>query len=144
MVSLVRLVRSVTVSLTQRSDDGVRRVPLRGELRKAGFVTRDARQVERNKKSACVNVVVRSSPNVNGFLLRRTAVSEKTRFGGFLWAMHLSVTMKCGLLSLFPNSESTHHKGHKSGKLSSNFSAQTGNVHFVSFLSNDGFSPRVT
>ena len=38
---------------------------LRSELRKAGFVTRDARQVER-KKSVCVkHVVVRSSPSVN-------------------------------------------------------------------------------
>lgn len=58
---------------------------LRGELRKAGFVTRDARQVER-KKVACVkHVVVRSSPNVNGVLLRQTTVSEKTRFGGFFY-----------------------------------------------------------
>lgn len=41
---------------------------LRSELRKAGFVTRDARQVER-KKSEVVTRQCRGSPNVNWLLL---------------------------------------------------------------------------
>ncbi len=75
------------------------------------------------RKSACVkHVVVHSSPNVNGFLLRQTTVSEKTRFGGFFYGQCISVTMKCGLLSLFPHFQNRlTTKVTKSGKLSSNF-----------------------
>ncbi len=56
---------------------------LRSELRKAGFVTRDARQVER-RKSVCVkHVVVRSSPNVNWLLLRQKTICKKPASAGF-------------------------------------------------------------
>ena len=58
---------------------------LRSELRKAGFVTRDARQVERKKVGRVKHVVVRSSPNVNWLLLRQKTICEKTRFGGFFY-----------------------------------------------------------
>ena len=59
---------------------------LRSELRKAGFVTRDARQVERKKVGLRKHVVVRSSPNVNWLLLRQKTIFEKTRFGGFFYS----------------------------------------------------------
>ncbi len=58
---------------------------LRSELRKAGFVTRDALVRLNVRKSVCVkHVVVRSSPNVNCFLLTQNNL-RKTRFGGFFY-----------------------------------------------------------
>lgn len=58
---------------------------LRGELRKAGFVTRDARQVERKKVGLRKARRRPQFSNVNCTLLRQTTICEKTRFGGFFY-----------------------------------------------------------
>ncbi len=59
---------------------------LRSELRKAGFVTRDARQVERKKVGLRKARRRPQFSNVNWLLLRQKTICEKTRFGGFfLW-----------------------------------------------------------
>lgn len=55
---------------------------LRGELRKAGFVTRDARQVERKKVGLRKARRRPQFSNVNCFLLTQNNL-RKTRFGGF-------------------------------------------------------------
>ncbi len=82
---VVSLVRWCDPSRYHPRSDGIRRVPA-FELRKAGFVTRDARQVER-KKAVCVkHVVVRSSPNVNWLLLGRKQFSKKPASAGFFMA----------------------------------------------------------
>lgn len=60
---------------------------LRSELRKAGFVTRDARQVERKKVGLRkARRRPQFSPNVNWLLLRQKTIFEKTRFGGFFYS----------------------------------------------------------
>ena len=57
---------------------------LRSELRKAGFVTRDARQVERKKVGLRKkHVVVRSSPNVNWLCSGRKQFAKKPASAGF-------------------------------------------------------------
>ncbi|MGK7407616.1 hypothetical protein, partial [Salmonella enterica] len=59
-------------------------------------------------------VVVRSSPNVNGFLLRQTTISEKPASAGFFMgnAFICHDEMRI-VVSFSPIPESTHHKGHK-------------------------------
>lgn len=56
---------------------------LRGELRKAGFVTRDARQVERKKVGLRKARRRPQFSNVNYTLLRQTTICEKPALAGF-------------------------------------------------------------
>lgn len=59
---------------------------LRGELRKAGFVTRDARKVERKKSVCTKRVSVRSTPSVNSLLVRTlTSVKKPGHVPGFFY-----------------------------------------------------------
>lgn len=59
---------------------------LRSDLRKAGFVTRDARSVERKKWVCAKHVVVHSSQNVNLLSFRYQFDVEKPVFtGGFFY-----------------------------------------------------------
>ncbi|SUH34657.1 30S ribosomal subunit protein S9 [Salmonella enterica subsp. enterica] len=60
---------------------------LRGELRKAGFVTRDARQVERKKVGLRkARRRPQFSKRLMGFCFRQTTVSEKPASAGFFMA----------------------------------------------------------
>jgi small subunit ribosomal protein S9 len=87
---------------------------LRSELRKAGFVTRDARQVERKKvglRKARRRPVLQT---LILFCLRRNDW-RKTRFGGFFFMDNVqvihSITAYIFSFSTFP--ESPHHKAIK-------------------------------